>query len=141
MTVDELLTTTRSVRKRLDFSRPVSAEAIEECLQIAVQAPTGSNLQSWHFLVLTEEEPRRLVADAYRRAFRTYATTIVPQFPGFEPEDPRSQQRDRVNESAVYLCENMHRAPVLVLPCMQGRPEGSPLFVQAALWGSILPAA
>jgi hypothetical protein len=45
---DELLKTIRSVLKRLDFTRPVKGDVLEECLTIAQQAPAGSHWQSWH---------------------------------------------------------------------------------------------
>ena len=72
---DELLTTTRAVRKRLDFDRPVERSVIEECLQIAIQAPTGSNLQRWHFVVVTDQAKRRAIADLYRKSWATYLTS------------------------------------------------------------------
>ena len=59
LTPDEMLTTTRSVRKRLDLTRPVPVELVTDCLQIATQSPTGSNLQGWHWLVITDPEISR----------------------------------------------------------------------------------
>src|SRR2546426_7837634 len=69
---DELLTTTRSVRRRLDFSRPVEPEVIRQCLAIALQAPTGGNRQGWHFVVVTDAEKRRALGDIYRRGGALY---------------------------------------------------------------------
>jgi len=62
-TVDHLLTTTRSVRKRLDLSRPVESELIERCLEIAIQAPSGSDRQGWHFVVITDPALKLGVAE------------------------------------------------------------------------------
>jgi hypothetical protein len=42
-TVDHLLTTTRTVRRRLDLTKPVEPLVIQECLEIAIQAPNGGN--------------------------------------------------------------------------------------------------
>ncbi len=140
MTVDEVLTTTRSVRKRLDFERPVPREVIEECLEIAVQAPTGSNRQPWSFLVLTDPEPKRIAGDAYRKGFQTYATQIVPKLPAFPADDPRTHQAAAVTESAIYLAQRMHEAPVLVIPCIEGKLDRAPLAEAAAQWGTIAPA-
>ena len=67
LTPDELLSTTRAVRKRLDVSRPVEREVLEECLRLAQQAPTGSNQQHWSFLVVTDAATRAALADLYRK--------------------------------------------------------------------------
>jgi len=135
--VDHALTTTRSVRKRLDFSRPVERRVIEECLEIALQAPSGSNRQGWHFMVVTDAEKRRAIASIYREQFKKYAA-MAPQV-DYAPGDPRRAQHGRVLESATYLAEHMHECPVFVIPCIEGRPQGS--GTQAGFWGSILPAA
>ena len=139
--IDHLLTTTRSVRKRLDFDRPVPPEIIEQCIAIALQAPTGSNQQGWHFMVVTDPEKRRGIADLYRRAFGAYANHPPEELPQYAADDPRGTQRPRVRDSASYLAEHMHRAPVLVIPCIEGRVERASAAAQAGLYGSILPAA
>ncbi|GMU56594.1 MAG: putative oxidoreductase [Candidatus Xenobia bacterium] len=140
MTADEVLTTTRSVRKRLDFDRPVPREVIEECLEIAVQAPSGSNRQTWSFLVLTDPEPKRVVAEAYRKAFHVYATQIFPSMASFPPEDPRTRQAPAMTESAMYLAQRMHEVPVMVIPCIEGKLDRATLLEAAGQWGSIAPA-
>lgn len=135
-TVDHLLTTTRSVRKRLDLSRPVEPEIIERCLEIAVQAPTGSNNQGWHFMVITEPDKRAKVAAYYKQSFDIYAGTPVTRTSG-----PDSEQQQRVRNSARYLADHMHEVPVLILACIQGRPTDPSPMAQAGFYGSILPAA
>lgn len=141
MTVDEVLTTTRSVRKRLDFDRPVPREVIEECLELAIQAPTASNRQTWSFLVLTEPGPKKIVADAYRKAFHIYATQIVPGMPAFDKDDPRAKQAAGVADSATYLAQRMHEVPVMVIPCIEAKLDKASLLEAAGNWGSIAPAA
>ena len=141
MDSDQVLTTTRSVRKRLDLEKEVPRAVIQECLEIALQAPTGSNLQGWHFLVLTDDEPKKIVADAYRKAFGYYAKNIVPGQAAFADDDPRAQQKIKVTESAIYLAQVMEKVPALVIPCIEGRFEKEAGFVQAGAYGSILPAA
>jgi nitroreductase len=137
---DRLLTTTRSVRKRLDFSRPVERAVVERCLEIALQAPTGSNAQGWHFYVVTDAAKKKGLADLYRKAFELYATN--PAFrPQYEAGDPRSAQRPKVEDSARHLAEHLHEAPVLVIPCVEGRVESAGVLAQASIYGSILPAA
>src|SRR5689334_20194872 len=121
-TVDHLLTTTRSVRKRLDFKRPVPAELVQHCIEIALQAPTGSNQQGWSFVVVTDAEKRRALADLYRKAFQFYVEN--PDFRRtYEAEDLRTTQMSRILDSATYLAEHLHEAPVHVIPCVEGRVE------------------
>jgi nitroreductase len=139
-TTDHLLTTTRSVRKRLDFSKPVDVAVIQRCLEIAFHAPTGSNAQGWHFVVVTDAEKRRGLAELYRKAFELYATNPDIR-PTFSEDDLRTKQLPRVVDSAMYLAEHMHEAPVIVIPCIEGRVENAGTLAQASVYGSILPAA
>jgi nitroreductase len=138
LTPDEVLTTTRSVRKRLDFSRPVEPEAIRECLEIALQAPTGGNRQQWHFVVVTDPAKRQALGDIYRRGYEVYRASVSPRV---VDETPRGQTMQRVINSSEYLAAHMHEAPVLLVPCIRGRLEGKSSVEQAGAWGSILPAA
>jgi nitroreductase len=138
--IDHLLTTTRSVRKRLDFSRPVPPEIIERCLEIAIQAPTGSNQQGWSFLVVTDADKKKALADLYRKAFAAYAQMRAAEEPR-PAEDLRAQQMPRVLDSAVYLMDHLHEAPVMIIPCIEGRVENAGVLAQASVYGSILPAA
>lgn len=138
-TVDHLLTTTRSVRKRLDFTRPVDPAVLERAIEIALQAPTGSNAQGWHFVVVTDAEMRAFIGERYRTAFRAYLEN--PQIrPTYEEDDLRHEQLPRVVASASWLAEHMHEAPVLVIPCIAGRVETAGVLAQASTYGSILPA-
>jgi len=137
---DELLTTTRAVRKRLDFDRPVERSVIEECLQIAIQAPTGSNLQRWHFVVVTDQAKRRAIAELYRKSWANYLTSPTAAT-NLRFDDPtRDKVQQRVGESAQYLADHLERAPVFLVPCFVGRIDGQPSSAQAGTWGSILPA-
>lgn len=139
-TLDHLLTTTRSVRKRLDFSRPVDPVVIERCIAIALQAPTGSNLQGWHFVVVTDPATRKGLGDLYRKAFDLYAN--APEMrPAIAPDDPRFAQTERIVDSASHLAQRLHEAPVMVIPCVEGRVEHAGVLAQASIYGSILPAA
>jgi nitroreductase len=137
---DELLTTTRAVRKRLDFDRPVERSVIEECLRIAIQAPTGSNLQRWHFVVVTDQAKRRAIAELYRKSWANYLTSPTAAT-NLRFDDPtRDKVQQRVGESAQYLADHLERAPVFLVPCFVGRIDGQPSSAQAGTWGSILPA-
>ncbi len=137
---DHLLTTTRSVRKRLDVSRPVDPAVIERCIEIALQAPTGSNAQGWSFVVVTDAAKRKGLAGLYKRAFGLYAgnTEMRPQY---SADDLRAQQMPRVLDSATWLATHLHEIPVHVIPCIEGRIENAGPLAQASVYGSILPAA
>ena len=139
-TVDHLLTTTRSVRKRLDFSRPVEPEIIERCLEIAFQSPTGSNQQGWGCVVVTDAAKRKAIADHYRTAFKLYLEN-PPQPPTYGEDDVRAHQMPRVIDSASYLAEHMHEAPVFLIFTIAGRVEEGGVLMQASIYGSVLPAA
>jgi nitroreductase len=114
---DELLSTTRAVRKRLDLTRPVPREVILDCIRLSQQAPTGGNAQTWRWVVVTDAGKRRALADIYREVGSVY----FPQAIG-RAEATGEAQTARVYESALYLAEHMHEAPALVIPCLVGRP-------------------
>ena len=139
--VDKLLTTTRSVRKRLDLTRPVEPELIQRCIEIAVQAPSGSNRQNWHFLVITNPDKRAKIAALYRQSFESYIGPQRDNVSGESKDDAHYSQTNRVLVSAIYLAQNMQHVPVLILACIEGRPTGASPLVQAGHYGSILPAA
>jgi nitroreductase len=135
---DELLTTTRSVRKRLDFDRPVERELVMECLEIALQAPTGSNRQGWQWVVVTEPDTRKAIAEHYGRNFDVYMNMGSREYP---EGDARRDRQAAVRESAQFLRVHMHEAPALVIPLQEGRIDGADAFGQASYWGSLLPGA
>ena len=138
LSADDVLTTTRAVRKRLDFDRPVGREVIEECLQIALQAPTGSNSQGWQWVFVTDPAKKQALADIYRSNFSEYAK--IAQSNQYEEGDLRHEQREKVTESAIYLVENFHRVPVIMVPCITGKLDRAQTMQAASAWGSLLPA-
>src|SRR5512135_2396738 len=140
---EELLTTTRSVRKRLDFSRPVEPEVVRQCLEIAVQAPTGANSQGWHFVVVTDQEQRKALGAIYRKGYWFYREKTASAHPLYEGRSlPREHMitLKKVRSSSEYLADHMHEAPVLLVPCIWGRVDAQSAAEQAGVWGSILPA-
>ncbi|QKG24380.1 nitroreductase family protein [Actinomadura verrucosospora] len=137
---DELLTTTRTVRKRLDLARPVPMDLVRECLEIAVQAPSGSNRQGWHWLVVTDTEKRKAIGEYYRRSFAAYAASGGTSASLYEHDPGRAEVQRRVGDSASYLAERMGDVPVLVIPCLRLHGGKLPDGNQAGLWGSLLPA-
>jgi len=139
LTPDELLTTTRSVRKRLDLDRPVPIELIRECLEVAVQAPTGGNSQGWHWLVVTDEAVRAQIGEYYRQSFDLYKNS--PSYTGrVSGSAERKAVQGRVATSAEWLGDRMGQVPVHVIACITAGAE-LPAGNQAGLWGSLLPAA
>ena len=133
---DELLSTTRAVRKRLDLSKPVPRDLINECLELAIQAPTGSNSQTWRWLVVEDADTKKALADLYRSAGEAYLTEA-----GKQADAGGDAQTKRVFSSAFYLMEHLHEVPVHLIPCIQGRPaDPTPLTMAAGLYGSIFPA-
>jgi nitroreductase len=136
MSADDLLCTTRTVRKRLDYTRSVSRELITECIDIAIQAPNGSNQQFWHWLVIDDDEKKAEVAAIYRAGMEAQVAN-----PGWmEHIDFGKTDQQRIAASVDFLAQRMHEVPAIVIPVIEGRVEGGDLFTQASLWGSILPA-
>ncbi|OBG35022.1 nitroreductase [Mycobacterium alsense] len=131
-TVDELLTTTRSVRKRLDLNRPVGREVILECIRLAMQAPTASNAQDWRWLVVTDPDKRAAIADIYRGVGAEYLAHAAK-----EASDPQTK---RVYASAFALTDTLAQVPVHVIPCLDNRIDNSNLLTAASAWASIIPA-
>ena len=139
---DELLATTRSVRKRLDFSRTVEPELIRECLELAVQAPTGSNTQGWHFVVVTNAQKKQAIGELYRQSYTLYRQQRDAGIAAIPSDAPISAATmSKVRDSSQYLADRMHEVPVMVIPCIYGRTDNAGTLQQAGIWGSILPAA
>jgi nitroreductase len=130
---DELLSTTRAVRRRLDFARPVEPAVILECIGLAQQAPTATNAQDWRWLVVTDTDKKAAIAEAYRGGCLAYLERGAT-----EEEDPQTK---RVYESALQLAKTIHDVPLLVIPCIQRELEGLGIVSLASAFGSILPAA
>ena len=143
---DELLSTTRAVRKRLDLERSLSMEVVKECMEMAVQAPTGSNSQSWQFVFVTDPEKRAKIGELYRQAFSLYKEMPMAIHKLHSESDDKdlTNSQERSASSADYLGENMGKVPVMMIPCIAGRTdnaESNNVLAQSALYGSIIPAA
>jgi len=144
LTNDELLSTTRAVRKRLDFDRPVPLAVLRECVELALQAPTGSNAQGWQFMLVTDPAKRARIGDYYRQAFASYRDMpyAIHKLHRDSADAQLGESQTRSASSADFLADNMGRAPALLIPCISGRTDmpGFPVSAQAAVFGSILPA-
>lgn len=144
--VDRVLKTTRSVRLRLDLERPVPAQLIESAIDVALQAPTGANSQTWRFVVVTDADKRAHIAEFYRRGAERYLAgetglSRIGAIQEYAAGDLRQLHMPKVVKSALYLIENLQRVPVHVIPCVEGRFDEEDVFTQGSMWGSILPAA
>jgi nitroreductase len=140
LTPDELLTTTRTVRKRLDLTRPVPEALIRECLEIALQAPSGSNRQTWQWVVVTDAAQRQAIGAVYRRAVEAYLSSEWAAGKLYADDPGRAPVQRRVGDSVAYLGEHMGEVPVLLLPCLKVGRGSLEAGNQAGLWGSLLPA-
>ena len=130
---DELLSTTRAVRRRLDFDRPIDPAVILECIALAQQAPTATNEQNWRWIVVTDADKKASLADIYRGGCLTYLERNA-----VEAEEGQTK---RVYQSALQLAKTIEHVPVLVIPCVERRFDGAGLVAIASTFGSILPAA
>lgn len=133
---DLLLSTTRSVRKRLDFDRPVEREVLLECVRLAVQAPTASNRQTWRWMIVTEPDLKLKIADFYREAALPYLRESRAS-----AGDGAGGQDQRVYDSAMYLAENLERAPAFVIPCIAEDLGAKDRGAAIVALGSIVQAA
>src|SRR5262245_46644954 len=132
LTPDELLSTTRAVRRRLDLTRPVEREVLEECLRLAQQAPTASYRQHWHFVVVTDAAKRAALGELWSGVARRYL--------GARRSAEASGSAARLLGSVEHLIDHIGEVPVHVIPCVEGRTDGKPAAAQASTWGSIVPA-
>ena len=133
---DKLLTTTRSVRKRLDLTRPVPREVVLEALEVALQAPSGGNSQPWRWLVVDDPSLRAELAAIYRKGYGPYIAMqkAAAEAAGLDPDSA-------VMRSSDYLAEHIHDVPVFVIPCLLARLDERPsVHDTAGFYGSILPA-
>lgn len=123
--VDVVLSTTRSVRRRIDFDRPIEPEVIEECIALATQAPTGITSESWRFVIVTDPDKKQAIAEVYRKSLATFMDI----------------RRAPVKSAQRALADRLHEMPALILVCNMGGPPGDSLPLQVGFYGSILPAA
>src|SRR6266511_1983046 len=136
LSIDELLTTTRAVRKRLDLTRPVEPEVIRECLSLAVQAPTPGGMQNWHFIVVTDPSQREALAALYRKSTGSPGgqEDILKHMIAAAADEQEAAYLTRIADTPRYLTAHLHEVPVHVIPCVEGRAEKLSATRQAAHW-------
>jgi nitroreductase len=131
---DALLTTTRSVRRRLELDRPVPRTLIEDCIDVAMQAPMGGNVVRCRWIVVDNPDLRGKIAEYYRKAYRTYR--VLAQ----ERSAAAGVDNSRIIASADHLSEVLERVPVHIIPCHIAQPAGSDPFYLSTFYGSVIPA-
>ena len=139
---DQLLSTTRAVRKRLDFTRPVEDDLIRECVAAAMQTPSGSNNMSMQFMIVRDAAKRAAIGEIYRQCYAQYRSWDGIYVRTIQKADEIEQaQQERVADSADYLGEHMGDAPVLVIACNNGsRVDNVGAMGAASMMGNVLPA-
>lgn len=139
LTADQLLSTTRSVRKRLDFDKPVQRDVLQDCMELAFQAPNGSNMNTWRWILIDDPAVIKDIAKIYNQALEDYVK-ILGESVGDDYMGAETPGFEKINQSVDYLRENIHRAPAILIPLMSGRVENAGVFMQASCYGSILQA-
>lgn len=141
MSFDHVLLTTRAVRKRLDLHRPVEQEVLRECFELAQQAPTQSDTQGFHFIVVTDRMQREALGELFRRGHAIYKTMPGGVYGLNHTEMKQGATRLKIIQSLEYLVDHIHEVPVHVVPCIAGSTEGMTPASVAVLMGSVIPAA
>jgi nitroreductase len=137
-TVDALLTTTRSVRQRLDLAKSVSLDVVDECLTLGLQAPNGSGAELWRFIVVSDPSVRHQIGELYARSSAQYLELLRAANPSLDETTPAFLSSKR-------LWDHLGDVPVHVIPCLQLEPwhVSSPqrAYVNASVYGTIFPAS
>jgi len=149
--VDQLLSTTRAVRHRLDFERPVERRVVEDCLRLAQQAPMGSNLEDWRIVCVDDHELKQKLSDLYTEVWfetvegpleRGEAATVTRLSPSTRPDHASAHRQERILKAVKYLVDHLVEVPVLVVLCstkpLPERPVGG---TASGYYGSIFPFA
>jgi nitroreductase len=130
--IDEVLATTRAVRRRLDLDRPVDNEVLLECIELAEQAPTGGNLGSRRWLIVRDQSIKDQLGELYRETALPFMSAAAQRLSG------TGHPSERVMASAVYLAEHLAEVPAIVIPTIIGRYDGSG---RPGLFDSVIQAA
>ncbi|WP_236789609.1 nitroreductase family protein [Amycolatopsis sp. GM8] len=142
LTADQVLTTTRAVRRRLDLTRPVPRELIQEAVTVATQAPSGRNQQQWDFVFVEDAATKVEMANLWRAGLAHGSPDEHHGLPLPTRGSFASAEWGRIRGSLGYLVEHLHEVPVLMIPVVRvaSRAELRTVHGQAHNWGSVLPA-
>jgi nitroreductase len=123
--VDEVLSTARSVRRKLDYERPVPRQLLLDSIAVAVQAPTGIAGENWRFLIVDAPEQKAQIA-------KIYSEVLV---------NLMAERGLPVKPTHKALIERLHEIPAMIFVCVDGLPVTDAISSQVGYYGSILPAA
>ncbi len=130
--IDELLATTRAVRRRLDLDRPVDNQLLLDCIDLAEQAPTGGNLGSRRWIIVRDHAVKEELGQLYRETALEFMSRAAERLRG--TGDPT----EKVMASATFLAEHLAEVPAIVIPTIVGRHDGSG---RPGLFDSVIQAA
>lgn len=130
--IDEVLATTRAVRRRLDLDRPVEVQVLLDCIDIAEQAPTGGNLSSRRWVVVRDQAVKNELGQLYREAALGFLSGAAEGLRG------SGDRNEKVLASAAFLAEHLAEVPAIVIPTIIGRHDGSG---RPGLFDSVIQAA
>lgn len=130
--VDEVLATTRAVRRRLDLERPVDNQLLLDCIDLAEQAPTGGNLGSRRWLIVRDPAVKAQLGELYRESALPFMSAAAEKLRG------TGHPQERVMASAVHLAEHLSEVPAIVIPTIIGRHDGG---TRPGLFDSVIQAA
>ena len=142
LSADEVLATTRSVRRRLDLEKEVGEDVLRDCLALALQAPTGSLRQDWHFVVSNDRDQCREVGLIYQQVWTAMVTDeYLDASAGKQGSAGDQGSWLYMMGSARHLAETFPDVPAIFVPCISGRLDGVDAMTQAVKWGSVIQAA
>ena len=142
LSADEVLATTRSVRRRLDLEKEVGEDVLRDCLALALQAPTGSLRQDWHFVVSNDRDQCREVGLIYQQVWTAMVTDeYLDASVGKQGSSGDQGSWLNMMGSARHLAETFPDVPAIFVPCISGRLDGVDAMTQAVKWGSVIQAA
>jgi nitroreductase len=149
--IDEVLTTTRAVRRRMDFNRPVERSVVEDCLRLAQQAPMGSNLEDWRAVAVDDPGLKARLAELYTEVWHQTvegplasgeAATTTRLSPDVRGDEVSRDRQARILSGVKYLVDHLAEVPVLVILCstkpIPERPVGG---ATSGYYGSVFPFA
>src|SRR5215211_5856115 len=130
--VDDVLATTRAVRRRLDLQRPVDNQLLLDCIDLAEQAPTGGNLGSRRWVIVRDQTVKDQLGELYRETALPFMSAGAERLRG------TGHPQEQVMASAEYLAEHLADVPAIVIPTIIGRHSGNG---RPGLFDSVIQAA
>ena len=116
--VDGVLATTRSVRRRLDLKRSVPDDLLLDCIDLAEQSPTGGNQGSRRWIIARDPEVKAKLAEVYNE-FGQFLVAIRDR------KIAEGREPSPMTKSGAYLAEHLAEVPAIVIPCIWGVHAGT----------------